>query len=197
MNLTNVLGLTVLLTFASLVSAISFESVLSMKPYVVGLRQMANSSNYCAGVLVAPKFVLTSNRCAPVVRILGISTQFASIDSAYISATNDETEIEVVKWHVNPFYDAYAGWCDFMLAELKSASKVTPAPIVSSSHTRFWSATGSIYGWNNGGHPVTTAEAQQMFRTVMAIQSPAECAKTVHMCGTEYCAMGNKWMHAT
>lgn len=193
MNVLGIITAATLLIFAPFTSSTSFESVLAMKPNVVGLRQAANTSNYCAGVLIAPKFVLTSSLCAPAVRTPGIKTQFAAIDSVYKSpASADGKEIEVVKWHAYPLYIAYAGWMDFMLAELKSASTVTPAPIASSNITYRGSETvGSIYGWNDGGHPTTTEEAQQMWRTVMAIQSRAQCAKTVYLCDTEYCAMGN------
>lgn len=164
-------------------------------PYVVGLRRNVASPNYCVGVLVAPKFVLTSNKCKPSIQTPGFTTQYAAIGTLYKESTKSGERISVAKYHSHPSYVANASWYDFMLVELKYASTFEPAFTAKTDHK--FLATGTtvdVYGWVKNGTSYTIPQARMLFKVEMRILDTLKCANAAHLGGTEFCAMGSDAM---
>lgn len=177
------------------ITGVAFSNKLQwdVVPYVVGLSRGVATPNYCVGVLVAPKFVLTSNKCKPSIQTPGYTTQYAAIGTLYEESTEDGERISITKWHSHPSYIANASWYDFMLVELKDASNYEPAFIAKHDHK--FLATGTtadVYGWDENGITYSIAQARMLFKVEMRILDTLKCANAANLGGTEFCALGVK-----
>lgn len=120
------------------------EAVTSKTPYIAGIRSSASDVNYCAGALIAPRFILTSNDCAPK----NGTNEFIVIGSLLAQGNTDHA-VPVVASDVtvHPKYNVKTKEYDFLLIKLKSASKLTRVSLVPAS-TFEYGSTGDVLGWN-------------------------------------------------
>lgn len=158
--------------------------------YLVGVRNAPNTTNYCSGVLVAPKFVLTSVTCMRLLQRPVPKEQWVSIGSIYKTLEIGGERIQVIKQHVPPNYDIFT---DVMLLELKTASTQMPAYVAPSNHTTYLTAGESniVYGWNDGKGYATTAQREHSYKTTMRVGDALDCLTLYRITSSEFCAMSN------
>lgn len=179
--------------------AIEFYSVpakaVTSLSYIVGLRNSANSRSYCAGVLVAPRWVLTTVACAPIKRgFLGISwaykDQFATIGSTEVSGAGGE-KCRVIDSSHHPDYNKKTRENNYMLLKLDQESKNDPVAIVpDGSHVFESDISASVYGWDWSSDS-SVATWPGLLNNTMHWAS--DCRNTVDkVYASQFCAIGNK-----
>lgn len=164
----------------------------SGKSYMVGLRNTASSTSYCAGVLIAPQFVLTSMTCN-VGKYWSFDThsplnyeQYASIGTYWLSGTSDGEQIKVVDRIHHPNYNTDTGEYDFLLLKLQTKSKAEPVSLTPAARI-FYGFPATVYGWNwtNGG---TESTYHQLFKTDMVLMNPTVCRQREVVYSSQLCA---------
>lgn len=99
--------------------------------YLVGIRSSANSTNECAGVLIAKNFVLSAN-CQPNwanwsggALNSNDDMQYASIGSRYNSGERDGERIKI-NWTLHPDFNSTTGEFNSILLTLATKSTYEP-----------------------------------------------------------------------
>lgn len=167
-------------------SAVGFfsEVVTSSTPYIVGIRSTALGINYCAGALIAPQFILTSNDCAPK------NGANESVVIGSLSAqgnANRAVQVAMSDVAVHPNYNTKTKEFDFLLIKLKSASELTSVALVPTSRFTYGS-TGDMLGWNT-----TTASSNALHRASVWFLSAKDCGS---LYDSQLCAVGLKMTDA-
>lgn len=154
----------------ALIFAVQLDST---KPYMVGLRTTSDGQNYCAGVLISPKYVLTSNKCYPAMirfnsgRIY--EAQYAVIGSKYLKGSHDGETIKVSNRIRHPEFNMKTFEFDFLLLELALASSRTPVTMVPVRGPFVFDGNRTALGWGS---------AATLSATKMAIVHTTYCDGT-------------------
>lgn len=161
------------------------------KSFMVGLRNTASSASYCAGVLIAPQYVLTSITCN-VGTYWNMDTQsivtyaqYASIGTYWLSGTSDGEQIRVAGRTKHPNYNDQTGEYDFLLLKLQKKSTAEPVSLTPASV--IYGVPATVYGWNwtNGGPESTD---HQLFETNMVLMNPTVCRQRETVYPSQLCA---------
>lgn len=173
----------------------SYVDTANAKAFIVGIRNTTTSSNYCSGVLIAPKFVLTSNLCQPdpvyqaSTRMWMPEDQYASIGAlARSGAPGEGDRFKVVKKTVHPDYNLHTHEYDFAILELDTASKKTPALLPTlPEHDDPYGLQANVYGWNLDDDSAIRTE---LLTTTMKFVNRSVCDKTVKTYYSHVCMVG-------
>lgn len=175
----------------STVSQVMFDyraSDLNIRSYLVGLRNSASDANYCAGVLVAPSYVLTSNLCVPSLHSHAYpwKQQWASIGSIFKDDTSMGEQRRVLNLTPHPQYNKATRENDFLLLQLLQPSSKTPVVLPEADSNIFiYGKTAIALGWGTNAIDVST--------TTMSYVGAQDCTQTQPpVFASQQCAVGAK-----
>jgi secreted trypsin-like serine protease len=138
--------------------------------FVVGLRQSEWGVNYCAGVLVSLRHVLTTAHC------LSEDPQFVSIGSLYWKYTHDGERIRIAKKFVHKEYDQTTGANDFAVLELATYTQIGLAiDLIDPMDEVKAGETITIYGWGYTGDERLRGTAWKLQQLKMKVWTPTAC----------------------
>lgn len=168
--------------------------------YVVGIRTTEGSINECAGVLIAPKYVLSAN-CKPnwtfvsrgiINTDAGSSTPdkvYASIGSNYNGGKYNSTDsragemIRIVNWVRHPDYNAKTGEFNDFIFTLDTKSKYTPVSLPDADCSVSAGATVIATGFPTSG------SGKLVSRKSVTTVSASDCGKTQAVYASQFCAL--------
>lgn len=188
-----------LVRMASIVSIIFVPTTQadSAKSYMVGIRRTADGENYCAGALVAPRYVLTTSKCLPALAHAANpwptwQAQVAVIGSKYRKGANDGETITVTRYFRHPGFDESTNKNDFVLLTLKHASTRTPVTMIPwpyNDDDPFKATADTIVtGWGTGPKADVTSELKTAH--MMVLQN-YECQDAIKVVDTsDMCLQG-------
>lgn len=118
--------------------------------YTVGLRSSVNGRAYCAGALVAPRWVLTTFDCAVTKRgrKIFMNDQYASIGSTQVSGAVGGERIQVSDFFAHPDYNKKTRENDYVLLKLVKESTYQPVALAPDGVYFESDISGSVYGWD-------------------------------------------------
>lgn len=164
--------------------------------YMVGLRISENGRAYCAGALVAPRWVLTTFNCATLQRgKKGYSYvwdgQYASIGSTQVSGAVGGERIGVSKYFGHPDYNKNTRENDYGLLKLEKDSAYKPVALAPDGVHYFESAiSGSVYGWEWSTDANTFSWSGLLNSTMHWASDCHNTEPTFY--ASEFCAIGDK-----
>lgn len=169
----------------------------STKSYMVGLRTSEDGKNYCAGALVSPRYVLTSNRCTHIfkyttwIRIKVYYPEYAVIGSKYVEGTNDGETILVVGWTSHPKYNQKTNENDYLLLKLNKPSTRTPVTMIpwpyNDDDPFKNTADTTVMGWGTGPNTSVTSELSTAHMMVLQY---SECQDYMPNFNSDLCLKG-------
>lgn len=181
------------ITFMACAPSTQADSAVS---YMVGIRTSAESSNYCAGALVAPRYVLTSNRCVPPQAKTDnpwptVEPQVVVIGSKNQKGANDGETIPVTDYYQHPDFDYNTFENDYLVLLLKHTSSRTPVTMVpwpfNDDDPFKNTADMTVSGWGTGPKTNVTSE---MTTTHMMVLQNSECLDKLKVYNSDLCLQG-------
>lgn len=103
------------------------------KDYIAGIRPTEAGTNYCAGVLVSSKYVLTSVHCSLATRTsegYADTEQYAVLNSNYISGSRGGITFKIIGSVQHPDFNPLTFENDYLLLKLSETTALTTATLV-------------------------------------------------------------------
>lgn len=162
----------------------SFERSLSSDTaasYIAGLRVGSNTATVCAGVLIAPLYVLTTH-CYSAYKFQFGEWRVNSLEVALGISTTAGINGEIIlasKVYVHPDYNMDTRENEFFIVKLSESSKLTPVTLGDGSGIIYGVSSGAMKFWANRAYLQTTA---------MTFTNPTVCAGKQSITDTHLCA---------